>query len=196
MQTYDNFTKICILPAIKCININCKSLEHRHEIDLFYSQISEALQCSSLDSIPSSKSSDCRSYIVPGFNDYVKDLHSVARSDYVIWRDAGKPRSGTPCSNMRRSRLQFKYSLRQCRMNEEAIRADKYAKSLLDKDMLSFWKHIRTTNNVGVPLATTIGGITGENEIAEMWQDHYKSILNSVKTNSRQQFVTSKLSLI
>ena len=35
-----------------------------------------------------------------------------------------------------------------------------------------------------------------ENEIAEMWQDHYKSILNSVKTNSRQQFVTSKLSSI
>ena len=29
-----------------------------------------------------------------------------------------------------------------------------------------------------------------------MWQDHYKSILNSVKTNSRQQFVTNKLSSI
>ena len=62
--------------------------------------------------------------------------------------------------------------------------------------MLSFWKHIRKSNNARVPLATTIGGITGENEIAEMWQDHYKSILNSVKTNSRQQFVTSKLSSI
>ena len=136
------------------------------------------------------------SYIVPGFNDYVKDLHSVARSDYVVWRDAGKPRSGTPCSNMRRSRLQFKYALRQCRMNEDAIRADKYAKSLLDKDILSFWKHIRKSNNARVPLATTIGGITGENEIAEMWQDHYKSILSSVKTNSRQQFVTNKLSSI
>ena len=80
MQTYNNFTKICIPPAIKCTNINCKSLEHRYDIDLFYSQICEALHCSSLDSIPSSKSSYCRSYIVPGFNDYVKDLHSVARS--------------------------------------------------------------------------------------------------------------------
>ena len=81
-------------------------------------------------------------------------------------------------------------------MNEDAIRADKYAKSLLDKDILSFWKHIRKSNNARVPLATTIGGITGENEIAEMWQDHYKSILSSVKTNSRQQFVTNKLSSI
>ena len=29
-----------------------------------------------------------------------------------------------------------------------------------------------------------------------MWQDHYKLTLNSVKTNSRQQFVTIKLSSI
>ena len=40
------------------------------------------------------------------------------------------------------------------------------------------------------------GDITGENEIAEMWKDNYKSILSSLKTNSRQQFVTNKLSSI
>ena len=39
---------------------------------------------------------------------------------------------------MRRSRLKFKYALRQCKRNEDAIRADQYAKSLLDKDMVSF----------------------------------------------------------
>ena len=138
-------------------------------------------------SIPSSKSSDGRDYIVPGFNDYVKDLHSTSRFDYVACRDAGKPRSGATCSNVRRSRLKFKYALRQCKRNEDA---DRYAKSLLDKDMVSFWKHIRKSNNVRVPLASTVGGVTGESEIAEMWQDHYKSISNSVKNNTRQQFVT------
>ena len=111
MQTYRNFSKISIPSAIKCTKVNCKSIEHRHEIDFYYSEICKALRCSSLDSIPSSKSSDCRDYIVPGFNDYVKDLHSTARSDYVAWRDAGRPRSGAPCSNMRRSRLKFKYAL-------------------------------------------------------------------------------------
>ena len=62
--------------------------------------------------------------------------------------------------------------------------------------MVSFWKHIRKSNNVRVPLASTVGGVTGESEIAEMWQDHYKSILNSVKNNTRQQFVTNKLDSI
>ena len=27
--------------------------------------------------------------VVPGFNEYVQDLHRTARSDYVAWRDAG-----------------------------------------------------------------------------------------------------------
>ena len=131
-----------------------------------------------------------------GFNEYVKDLHCTARSDYVAWRDAGKQRSGVLCSNMRRSRLMFKYALRQCKRNEEAIRADQHAKSLFDKDMVSFWKHIRKENSARVPLATTIGGVTGETDIAEMWQDHYKSILNSVKGNLQQHFVTSKINSI
>ena len=81
-------------------------------------------------------------------------------------------------------------------MNEDAIRADKYAKALSDKDILSFWKHIRKSNNARVPLGTTIGGITGKNEIAEMWRDHYKLIITNVKTNYRQQFVTNKFSSI
>ena len=74
MQTYRNFSKISIPSAIKCTKVNCKSSEHRLKIDLYYSEICNALHCSSLDSIPSSKSSDCRDYIVPEFNDYVKDL--------------------------------------------------------------------------------------------------------------------------
>ena len=47
-----------------------------------------------------------------------------------------------------------------------------------------------------MPLGTTIDGVTGENEIAEMWQDHYKSILNSVKNNSKQEYVTDKINSI
>ena len=41
-----------------------------------------------------------------------------------------------------------------------------------------------------------VRGVTGEIEIAEMWQDHCQSILNSVKNNTLQQFVTNKLESI
>ena len=63
-----------------------------------------ALQRFSSNCIISSKPSDSHDYIIPGFNEYVKDLHCTARSDYVAWGDAGKQRSGVLCSNIRRSR--------------------------------------------------------------------------------------------
>ena len=47
-----------------------------------------------------------------------------------------------------------------------------------------------------MPLATTIDGVTGESEIAEMWHSHYKSILNSVNNNSKHQYVTNEINSI
>ena len=41
---------------------------------------------------------------------------------------------------MRRSRLSFKYALRQCRLHEQQIKADKLANDLKNKDTVSFWK--------------------------------------------------------
>ena len=62
-NTYNNFATIDIVPAIKCTNVNCTSIENRHQIDLFYSQICDALQGSSSNCIPSSKPSDSYDYI-------------------------------------------------------------------------------------------------------------------------------------
>ena len=33
-------------------------------------------------------------YIVPGWNDYVKELHSEARNCYIMWHNVGKPKDG------------------------------------------------------------------------------------------------------
>ena len=100
---------------------------------------------SSIESVPSSKIHDSCDYIVPGFNEFAKALHCTARDAYIAWRDAGRPRSGVLCSDMRSSRLRFKYTLRICRQNEQAIRANAHAKALLEKDMLSFWKGVKKT---------------------------------------------------
>ena len=94
---------------------------------------------------------------------------------------------------MRRSRLSFKYALRQCKQNEDSIRADEYAKSLMDKDMASFWKSIRKSNNVRVPLPSMIDGCTGDKNIADMWQDHYKSTV--LRTQHIKSSCTTNLTL-
>ena len=51
-QTYSNFAKINIVPALKCTEVKCKSIDHRHQIDSVYLLLCNTLQCSSLDYIP------------------------------------------------------------------------------------------------------------------------------------------------
>ena len=59
---------------------------------------------------------------------------------------------------MRRSRLQFKYILKQCQRNEDQVRADVMAESMRNHDMKSFWKDVSSTYSRKVPLATTVNG--------------------------------------
>ena len=68
----------------------------------------------------------------------------------------GKPRQGPVCELMRHSRLNFKYSLRQCQNMEETARADAMAKTLESKDVRSFWKTVSKTYSKAIPLAATV----------------------------------------
>ena len=95
-------------------------------------------------------------FIVPGFNEHIKELHCEARSQYLTWRNAGRPRTGESHSDMRVSRLRFKYAFRQCRANEDMMRADALAHSLKSKDSTSFWKDVRKMANSKISLASKL----------------------------------------
>ena len=151
--TFVNISMIPVLHAMKCNDIKCKLPDHRHQIDSLYSQICCSLKQSSIDSIPSSKVHDCRDYIVLGFNEFVNELHSDA---YVAGRDAGRPRSGSFFSDMKRSRLRFRYTLRHCRQDDQSIRANMHAKAYLEKDVVSFSKGMKKENISRLPLPSKV----------------------------------------
>ena len=78
-------------------------------------------------------------YIIPGFNDYLKELHNNARSSYLLWKHSGKPRGDNTDMDMRTTRLQFKYALRQCRSDEEMNRVDALARSYAVPIVAKHW---------------------------------------------------------
>jgi len=65
-----------------------------------------------------------RVYAVPGWNEFVKDKHRLAREAYLQWLYGGKPRHGLLHFSMNRTRAQFKLALRYCKQHEEVISAD------------------------------------------------------------------------
>ena len=70
------------------------------------------------------------SHIVPGWNNYVKELYDLSRRSFLAWRQAGSPRSGIVTNKMRRRRAIFKAALRRCRKAEECMKAEALASEL------------------------------------------------------------------
>ena len=97
---------------------------------------------------------------------------------------------------MCQSRLRFKSVLKHCQRNEDSLRANALAKSYMQKDSYSFWKDIKHIDNAKIPLASKINDCVGDTDICKMWQDHYQSLLNSVKSLGHKTSVTSTLSSI
>ena len=91
--------------------------------------------------------------------------------------------------NMRNSRLRFKYAFRQCRANEEMMRADALAHAQYNRDSTSFWKDVRKMASSKIPLTTKVGDALGNADITAMWQAYFSKLLNSVNDTSSKSFV-------
>ena len=105
---------------------------------------------------------------VPGFKGHVKDLHTIARHEFVLWKNAGTSRSVEILFTMNQSRFKFKSALKYCQRNKSRMRADALAKSMMDNDMVVFWKEVQKSVNSKVFLATKIDRSVGDANITEM----------------------------
>ena len=97
---------------------------------------------------------------------------------------------------MRVSRLRFKYVLRQCRANEEMMRADALAHSLSSRDSTSFWKDVGKMANSKDPLASKVENAVGNHEINDMWEVHFFNLLNSVHNTDSKGFVSNHIDAV
>ena len=71
---------------------------------------------------------------------------------------------------MKTSRARFKYAIRFLRTRECQLRKDSLAKTKLCQSRPDdLWKEIRQVNNCNIPLSISIEGVTGIDEITELW---------------------------
>jgi hypothetical protein len=161
-----------------------------HEIDLLYNSIINTVQSSVSDTIPHCNfKHKNHEYITPGWNDYVKDKHDIARDAFKHWIFQGKKKQGDIFENMKRSRATFKLALRYCRHHNEQIQADLCAKNMNNTDPRKFWNNVRKISNSNAAnLVASVGGATGDCLIANMWKEHFQSLYNS--TNNEKYYLS------
>ena len=79
---------------------------------------------------------------------------------------------------MRSFSARFKYALRQCKLDERLIVSKMLADHMKNHEINDFWKDIRKFSKSKFALSNCIDGVTGVNATADLWRDHYESLLN------------------
>ena len=176
--------------ALDCRDPKCSNEAHKNQTNLFYDSICNSLIDSSNGVFGSSKSKnfDCK----PGFNDYVKDLHETARKRFVAWREANKPKDNNNpfFREMTVSRARFKLAMRFIKRHEDQLRQDAIANALCNDSDGKFWKEIKKLSPNNVPLPVSIDDATGKQEVADMWKEHFKNLLNCVKGKNSSSLIS------
>ena len=167
--------------VFECNNINCNLVDHISKLKILYDSICNSLveTSNAVFGVKKSKNFDCR----PGFNEHVKELHEIARKRFLAWKDADKPRdTNNPFfREMTVSRAKFKLALRFIKRFENKLRQDAIADAMCEESEGNFWKEIKKQSPNNIPLPTSIENATGKKEVASMWMEHFKELLNCVK---------------
>ena len=184
---YFNLTRILmssILPpleAIHCKNTNCTNNFHMAATEYYYDQIVDSLLKASTSLSQNKPSSVRKNPVIPNSNQNVKAAHAAASQSYLNWIKLQKPTAGLAYENTINSRKIFKYALRKTKSMNDQLFADNIAASLISgQSSPNFWKHINLANNnkYKTPVSTCVNGQTIDQNITNMWEDHYKSLMN------------------
>ena len=178
--------------ALNCQNTMCT--EHSESINSYYNDLMICLNDGARYSV--SKKVSARSKKVPGWTEYVQSAHDTLGDIYCLWAAVGKPRDGYIYiyTQLRLAKSRFKFALRWCVRNENQLRAKSLAEKLRSnpQNSASFWKDVKKLSS-SPPLASTVGGVTGPENIGQMWKNHFSAILNAVSDDRLEASVLDQL---
>ena len=94
---------------------------------------------------------------------------------------------------MRRSRAVFKRVLKDCKKREEEMRANAIATKYRNKDVKNFWGDINSIRSNREKLPNTIDGLVGEENIVQMWRNHFTSKLNCLEDSDEAVMLNEQM---
>ena len=125
---------------------------------------------------------------VPGWNERAKELNARYSEAVTHWNIAGRPRSGPLAELKCMARAAFRHEMKFLRENEDQLLSQSMLSKLRRGECNDFWREIKVLNPKKKSLPLTVGGTSGESNIANLWKDHFSAIANSVgSTDNRDQ---------
>jgi hypothetical protein len=177
-----------------CYKNKCIESCHVSQINDVYNSITSIMLKAGKSAFGSNKR---RWRPVPGWNEYVRELHVVAREAFISWRSNGSPRTGELAMTYRATRARYKAAIRAVKREDEIIRANKHAENLRLGESRSLWSDLRNSSGDSGKrnMPNKVEDAIGEEKILNLWKMHFSSLLNSVNCTKNRSVVESKLSL-
>ena len=97
-----------------------------------------------------------------------------------IWVQSGKPRYGDIANMKRKTRLKYHYAIRSVTKENIRIRNCKMGEAIAQNNDRVLWDEVRKINKTNHDLPNMMDGITGTEEISNIFGDKYKTLYNMV----------------
>jgi len=197
----DNAIRTMNIPesALKCINVNC--VDHQNEIEQYCVDLLKVClnvgKCV-LPSVGNTGEKPKSKQPLAGWDEYVADKKEIALLFHWLWKDAGKPRNGYLAHERRRTRAQYHYAICTLKKYQDALKSESMAQSMTNGNMRDFWKETKKMKGSNKKLPTTVDGVTGDENIAQVFLNKFEGLYNSVGYNNNnmekiKQTVINKL---
>ena len=133
--------------------------------------------------------------IIPGWSTQVKPFREYSKHCYEKWLMAGKPSSGPIFDEKQISNSQYKYAVRRTKRQSKFHQAQSLFNAALSGDinLLQEMKRITSGKCPHEELTDELDGVTGKEEVVNMFKDVYKSLYNEAESVDGMQKIKSKI---
>ena len=127
-----------------------------------------------------------------GWNNGPSELRRETNFWYKVWDEAECPSSGVLFNIKKNAKSRYKYAVRRIKRRQNHLVRNKLAQSFSKKRKNNFWSVVKGLAKSHKPTCGPIvDGISGGNDIANMWASKLSNLLNTHGPTSRESLYTS-----
>lgn len=174
--------------VVFCCNPSCTV--HQHILDEICLQLVNCLERAAHFSIPSTDISQRRR--VAGWSQFVKPELKHSQWWHRLWVEAGSPTAGVLFQLKKLAHRRYKYAVRRVRRRQEHLKRTRLAEALLNDPNRKFWSEVRRfSGNNKLATAPVIDGVSGPENIANLWSNNFKRIYNTAEGSDSTDLLSS-----
>ena len=160
----------------QCCNVGCRKESHLSQIDDMYELlVTSVLTASRL--FHKRKVRKFKFKVIPGWNRNIKQLHSLAREQYLKWLELGRHRNTVQFDRMKESRKTFKNALKDCKVNEFRETCISIEERFKNKQMNNFWREVKQ-KKCKSKMSNVIDGKNDSPSILNIFTDKFLKLPN------------------